>query len=138
MFKWGRQESLDTAFHHFDAQLQRDLEPPNSGLTNFIKQVQMRQESWYQVYSSYGKPPPLGARPWSIGPMQAMTIGAVMKDARIIIDRMLLDRTSDDAYLNDLKSSEVLIACMHSLIALSGDLHSFSLIFLQQSIYVTH
>lgn len=49
-----------TAFHHFEAGLQRDLDPPTLGLTQFIKQVQIRQASWFQVYAGYGsssKPP---------------------------------------------------------------------------------
>ena len=42
--KWPQQEGLITAFHHFEAGLQRDLDPP-SDLTSFIKHVQLRQEA---------------------------------------------------------------------------------------------
>ena len=38
---WNQQDGLMTAFHHFEAGLQRDLDPP-AGLTQFIKQVQLR------------------------------------------------------------------------------------------------
>ncbi|KAF6222872.1 hypothetical protein HO133_000923 [Letharia lupina] len=56
--KWNQQDGLMTAFHHFEPGLQRDLDPPNAGLTHFIKQVQLRQGAWYQVYSTFGKPRP--------------------------------------------------------------------------------
>ena len=51
--KWNQQDGLMTAFHHFESGLQRDLDPPE-GLTQFIRQVQLRQEAWYQVYATYG------------------------------------------------------------------------------------
>ena len=61
--KWNQEDSLMTAFHHFEAGLQRDLDPPSQGgLTSFIKQVQLRQEAWYQVYAAFGqklRPPDL-------------------------------------------------------------------------------
>lgn len=62
--KWTQKDGLMTAFHHFEAGLQRDLDPPDSGLTAFIKQVQLRQEAWFQVYSTFGKsrPPDLLTR----------------------------------------------------------------------------
>ena len=62
--KWGQQSGLMTAFHHFEAALQRDLDPPSTqgaqqdALTSFIKQVQLRQEAWFQIYAGYGKPRP--------------------------------------------------------------------------------
>lgn len=51
--QWPQESGLMTAFHHFEAGLQRDLDPPNQGnnltnqdqLTNFIKQVQLRQKA---------------------------------------------------------------------------------------------
>ena len=61
---WAQKDGLMTAFHHFEAGLQRDLDPPEQGdLTAFIKQVQLRQAAWYSVYSTFGKsrppdPPP--------------------------------------------------------------------------------
>ena len=55
--KWKQDDSLMTAFHHFEPGLQRDLDPPE-GLTQFIKQVQLRQSAWHAVYSSFGKPRP--------------------------------------------------------------------------------
>lgn len=55
--QWPQQDGLMTAFHHFEAGLQRDLNPP-SDLTSFIKQVQLRQEAWYQVYVAFDKPRP--------------------------------------------------------------------------------
>ena len=39
---WAQKDGLTTAFYHFEAGLQRDLDPPNTGkeaLTEFIKQV---------------------------------------------------------------------------------------------------
>lgn len=55
---WKQEDSLMTAFHHFEPGLQRDLDPPtNGGLTQFIKQVQLRQEAWHQVYSTFGQKP---------------------------------------------------------------------------------
>ena len=69
---WAQKDGLMTAFHHFEAGLQRDLDPPEQGdLTEFIKQVQLRQSAWYSVYSSFGKsrppdphPPPRQSRPY--------------------------------------------------------------------------
>ena len=40
--QWSQEEGLMIAFHHFDAQLQRDLNSLTIGLTLFIKQVQLR------------------------------------------------------------------------------------------------
>ncbi|KAM0797029.1 hypothetical protein BDR22DRAFT_824545 [Usnea florida] len=54
--KWAQKDGFMTAFHHFEADPQRDLDPPEQGdLTEFINQVQMRQSAWYSVYSSFGK-----------------------------------------------------------------------------------
>ena len=60
--KWPQENGLMTAFHHFEPGLQRDLDPP-SDLTAFIKQVQLRQDAWFQVYSAFGKPRPPDPRP---------------------------------------------------------------------------
>lgn len=64
---WNQEDSLMTAFHHFEPGLQRDLNPPtNGGLKQFIKQVQLRQEAWHQVYSTFGlkpRPPDPPTRP---------------------------------------------------------------------------
>ena len=71
--KWPQRDGLMTAFHHFEAGLQRDLNPPNGDdLTAFIKQVQLRQAAWYQVYSTFGKsrPPNPFAAPNHIQPRQ--------------------------------------------------------------------
>ena len=63
--KWAQKDGLMTAFHHFEAGLQRDLDPPKDDLTEFIKQVQLRQSAWYSVYSSFGKPRPPDTAPRS-------------------------------------------------------------------------
>lgn len=69
---WPQQDGLMSAFHHFEAGLQRDLDPPANGdLTSFIKQVQLRQEAWYQMYAVFGKPrPPDSMRPQQSRPQQ--------------------------------------------------------------------
>ena len=57
--RWSQHDDLLTAYHHFKAGLRRDLSPPSrDGLTEFIKQVQLRQEDWFQIYSTYGKSRP--------------------------------------------------------------------------------
>ena len=48
--RWKQEDGLMTAFHHFEAGLQRDLDSPNAGdaaksFTDFIKQVQSRQSA---------------------------------------------------------------------------------------------
>ena len=53
--KWSQQDGLMTAYHHFEAGLRRDLNPPTDDLTQFIKQIQLRQADWYQIYSTFGK-----------------------------------------------------------------------------------
>ena len=69
--KWPQSDGLMVAFHHFEPGLQRDLDPPRD-LTEFIKQVQLRQDAWYHVYSTYGKsrPPNPFAAPNHIQPRQ--------------------------------------------------------------------
>ena len=70
--KWNQQDGLMTAFHHFESGLQRDLDPPE-GLTQFIRQVQLRQEAWYQVYATYGlklRPPDPYSQPRGQQPHQ--------------------------------------------------------------------
>ena len=74
---WAQKDGLMTAFHHFEAGLQRDLDPPGTSkeaLTEFIKQVQLRQSAWYAVYSSFGKPRPPDSRshqmPYQARPQQ--------------------------------------------------------------------
>lgn len=42
-----------SAFHHFEPGLQRDLDP-SIDLTQFIRQVQLRQSAWFQIYAGYG------------------------------------------------------------------------------------
>ena len=72
--KWNQQDGLMTAFHHFEPGLQRDLDPPNEGLTQFIKQVQLRQAAWHQVYSTFGqkpRPPEPPTRPYPPRPQQS-------------------------------------------------------------------
>ena len=69
--KWPQKDSLMTAFHHFEPNLQRDLDPPSGDITAFMKQVQLRQNTWYQVYSSFGKPRPPDPRPLSNQPMRS-------------------------------------------------------------------
>ena len=62
--KWNQQDGFMTAFHHFESGLQRDLDPSDAGLTQFIRQVQLRQEAWYQVYATFGlKPRPPDLQP---------------------------------------------------------------------------
>ena len=51
--KWNQQDDLITAFHHFESDLQRDLDPSDVGLTQFIRQVQLRQKVWYQIYATF-------------------------------------------------------------------------------------
>ena len=50
---WSQSDTLMTAFHHFEPGLQRDLDPPIE-LTQFIRQVQIRQAAWFQIYVGYG------------------------------------------------------------------------------------
>ena len=62
--KWNQEDGLMTAFHHFEAGLQRDLESPGQGvLLKFIKQVQLRRSARYVVYSSFGKSRPPDPHP---------------------------------------------------------------------------
>ena len=56
--KWNTQNNLITAFYYFEADLQRDLDPSDKNLTLFIKQMQLRQKIWYQIYVDYDKPRP--------------------------------------------------------------------------------
>ena len=61
--EWKQEDGLMTAFYHLEAGLQRDLDPPNAGLIEIIKQVQLRQAAWHLVHSAFGKqgppdPPP--------------------------------------------------------------------------------
>ena len=63
---WPDKDCLITAYRNFEPGLQRDLDPPSNGdLTSFIKQVQLRQQQWHQVYSGFGlkqrppDPPPM-------------------------------------------------------------------------------
>ena len=44
--------------------------PPNDDLTSFIKQVQLRQDAWFQVYSAFGKPRPPDSRPQQSQPIR--------------------------------------------------------------------
>ena len=50
---WNQSDGLMTAFHHFEPGLQRDLDPPID-LNQFIRQVQLRQSAWFQIYAGYG------------------------------------------------------------------------------------
>lgn len=50
---WTQSDALITAFQPFEPGLQRDLDPPVD-LTQFIRQVQLRQAVWFQVYVGYG------------------------------------------------------------------------------------
>ena len=42
------------AFHYFESGLQRDLDPPIRDLAQSIRQVQIRQSAWFQIYAGYG------------------------------------------------------------------------------------
>ena len=61
---WAQKDGLMTAFHHFEAGLQRDLDPPED-LAESVKQLQLRQSAWYAVCSAFGKPRPPDPPPTS-------------------------------------------------------------------------
>jgi len=73
---WPMRDGLNAAFDHFEPSLQRDLNPADD-LNSFIKQVQLRQSSWFEIYGNFGKarpperpygqpyrPPNTGQRPY--------------------------------------------------------------------------
>ena len=67
---WNQSDGLMTAFHHFDPSLQRDLDPPID-LNQFIRQVQLRQSAWFQIYAGYGSSKPQPSRPSSFLPAKS-------------------------------------------------------------------
>ena len=54
--EWSRETGLYLAYNHFEAHLQVHLNPDNCSISQFIKQVQLRQDSWFKMYASFGKP----------------------------------------------------------------------------------
>ena len=58
VLEWNSEDGFINAFYHFEPGLKRDLDPPNTGLTEFIKQMQLRQSAWHTVFSKPRPPDP--------------------------------------------------------------------------------